>query len=162
MKTMMLKGDLNVEIKQLLDQPISIRNNMKWYYGDVEMFRRPILNILARNIQRSEDGRYCIQMQHDFCELTVEDVPFYAQWINEDTVPEKLIFHDMQELPLDHEMKLYFKGNVPYISFRWEADTRLSLGNYVKLSDYFEFRGDDVYIVPPKYDKEETKPEETE
>ena len=37
-----------MEIKQLLDQPISIRNNMKWYYGDVEMFRRPILNILAR------------------------------------------------------------------------------------------------------------------
>lgn len=145
-----------MEIKPLLDQPISIRKDMKWYYGDVEMFRRPIVNILARNIQRDEDGTYCIQMDHDYCALTVEDVPFYAFGINEDCNPPKLIFHDLQELPLDHELKLYFKGEIPYISFRWEADTKLSKSMFVKLSDYFEFRGDEVYIVPPAAKKAET------
>ena len=140
---------MEMDIKPLLEHPISIRNNMKWYFGDVEMFRRPIVNILARNIQRDENGQYCIQMSHDYCELTVEDVPFSAIGLNEESRPMKLVFFDLQELPLDHEMKIYFKGDVPYITFRWEADTRLSRSMLVKLSDYFEFRGDEVYFVPP-------------
>ncbi len=142
-----------MEIKPLLDQPISIRKDMKWYYGEAEMFRRPIIHILAQNIQRDENGNYCIQMQNDFCELTVEDVPFYAIGLNEESEPQKLVFYDLQELPLDHELKLTFKGDIPYIRFRWEADTRLSKSMYVKLSDYFDFRGEEVYIVPPGVQK---------
>ena len=34
----------------------------KWYYDTAEMFRRNILNILARNIERMEDGNYCIKI----------------------------------------------------------------------------------------------------
>lgn len=141
-----------MEIKQLLEQPITIRKNSKWYYGDVEMIRRPILNILARNINRDENGKYCIQMSHDFCEITVEDVPFYAVGIKDDIRPMVLVFHDLQEMPIDHELKLTFKGDVPYISFRWEADTRLSRSMFVLLSDYFDVRGDEVFIVPPADD----------
>ncbi|MBC7076555.1 MAG: DUF1285 domain-containing protein, partial [Syntrophomonadaceae bacterium] len=39
---------------------ISIRKNGKWYFGNAEMFRRNILNILATHIEREEDGNYYI------------------------------------------------------------------------------------------------------
>ncbi|MDD3364873.1 MAG: DUF1285 domain-containing protein, partial [Syntrophomonas sp.] len=79
-----------------------------------------------------------------------EDVPYLVTGIIENEKPIKLAFHDLQEMVLDHELKLYFKGDVPYITFHWEADTRLSRGVYWKLSNFFEFRGEDVFIVPPQ------------
>lgn len=134
-------------------QPITIRRNGKWYYGQAEMFRRNILNILATHIKRDEKGNYYIEMGQDTSPLIVEDVPFYAMGITEEDGKIKLVFHDLQEMVLDKEMKIIFKGDVPYITFRWEGDTRLSRGVYWKLSDYFEFRGEDVYIVPPGINK---------
>jgi uncharacterized protein len=133
-----------------LIQDITIKANGKWYFGQAEMFRRQILNILARNIERNEDGSFYIQMGDDHNPLLVEDVPYLANGIMENELPIKLVFHDLQEMVLDHEIKLYLKGDVPYISYRWEADTRLSRGVYWKLSQYFDFRGEDVYIVPPQ------------
>lgn len=130
-------------------QEIRVKKDGKWYFGQAEMFRRNILNVLATNIQRDETGEYYIQMGEETNPLVVEDVPFYATGIVEHERPMKLVFHDLQEMLLDHEIKLYFKGDVPYISFRWEADTRLSRGVYWKLSDYFDFRGEDVYLMPP-------------
>jgi hypothetical protein len=129
---------------------ITIKSDGKWYYGGAEMFRRNILNILASHIEREEDGTYCIKLGDDVNPINVEDVPFMAIGYMETEEGIKLRFHDLQELLLDHEFKITFKGDVPYISYRWEADTRLSRGIYWKLSDYFDFRGDDVYIVPPK------------
>jgi hypothetical protein len=83
--------------------------------------------------------------------LKVEDVPFLAKgYVEEDDGTIKLVFHDLQEMIIDHELKLYFKGDVPYISFRWEADTRLSRGVYWKLSNFFDFRGEEIYVVPPR------------
>jgi len=133
-----------------LIQDITIKANGKWYFGQAEMFRRQILNVLARNIERKEDGSYFIQMGDDQNPLIVEDVPYLAIGIMENELPIKLRFHDLQEMILDHEIKLFLKEDVPYISFRWEADTRLSRGVYWKLSQYFDFRGEDVYIVPPR------------
>jgi hypothetical protein len=133
-----------------LIQDITIKANGKWYFGQAEMFRRQILNVLARNIERNEDGSYFIQMGDDQNPLIVEDVPYLANGIIENEIPIKLRFHDLQEMILDHEIKLFLKDDVPYISFRWEADTRLSRGVYWKLSQYFDFRGEDVYIVPPR------------
>jgi hypothetical protein len=131
-------------------QDITIKKNGKWYFGQAEMFRRPILNVLARNINRNPDGSYYIQMEDDCNPLIVEDVPYLATGIMENELPWKLSLHDLQEIVLDHDFKLFLKGDVPYITFKWEADTRLSRGVYWKLSEYFEFRGDEVYIVPPK------------
>lgn len=130
-------------------QEICIKKNGKWYFGPAEMFRRNILNILASNIQREEDGSYCIRLGNDYNPIEVEDVPFYATGIVQEDGHIKLVFHDLQEMVLDEEKRLTLKGDVPYIDFRWEADTRLSRGVYWKLSEYFEFRGDDIYIVPP-------------
>lgn len=129
---------------------ITIRADGKWYYGDAEMFRRNILNILATHIEREEDGSYCIKLGDDINPITVEDVPFLAIGYQETDEGIKLRFHDLQEILLDHELKLTLKGDVPYISYRWEADTRLSRGIYWKLSDYFDFRDNEVYIVPPQ------------
>ncbi|HEX3010554.1 MAG TPA: DUF1285 domain-containing protein [Syntrophomonadaceae bacterium] len=131
-------------------QQIKINKDGKWFFGEAEMFRRNILQILARNIDRDEDGSYYIQMGQDVNPLVVEDVPFLAVGIvEEEGQPLKLVFHDLQEMELEHELRLYLRGDVPYISYRWEADTRLSRGVYWKLSDYFDFRGDEIYIVPP-------------
>lgn len=131
-------------------QEIIIRKDGKWYFGTAEMFRRNILNILAVNIQKSQDGSYCIVLGEDMNPITVEDVPFFASgYVEEEDGRVKLVFHDLQEMLLDHEQRIYFKGDVPYISFRWPADTRLSRGVYWKLSEFFDMRGDEVYIVPP-------------
>ena len=129
-------------------QPIQIRKDNKWFLGEVEMFRRNILKILAENIVRDDAGQYAIRMGEEYNPIKVEDVPFYAQGIYEEDGHKILVFYDLQELRLDHELKLYFKGEVPYITFRWEADTRLSRGVYWALSDYFDFREDEVFIVP--------------
>jgi len=129
---------------------ITIKKNGKWYFGEAEMFRRNILNILAVNIYKQEDGSYCIKLGDDINPITVEDVPFYATGIEEQADGSiKLIFHDLQEFVLDHELKLTLKGDVPYIDYKWKADTRLSRGVYWKLSDFFDFRGEATYIVPP-------------
>lgn len=140
-----------------MDQPtISIHKNGKWYWGEVEMFRRNIIKILARNIVRENDGSYFIAMGQEKQALIVEDVPFYATGIH---VNEEgrlvLTFHDLQEMVLDKTLQLFRKGNVPYITFRWPADTRLSRGLYWKLSEYFVLQEDPeqqepVYIVPPE------------
>ncbi len=131
-------------------QDIKINKEGKWYFGEAEMFRRNILQILASNIDRDAEGNYYIQMGEETNPLIVEDVPFLATGIvEEEAQPLKLVFHDLQEMPLEHELKLYLQEDVPYISYRWEADTRLSRGVYWKLSDYFDFRGEEVYIVPP-------------
>jgi hypothetical protein len=135
----------------VLVQDITIKENGKWYFGQAEMFRRQILNVLANNLHRTPEGSYFIQMGDDENPVIVEDVPYLATGIMENEKPIKLAFHDLQEMVLDHELKLYFKGDVPYITFRSEADTRLSRGVYWKLSNYFEFREEDVYIVPPQY-----------
>lgn len=128
---------------------ITIRADGKWYYGGAEMFRRNILNILAAHIEREEDGSYCIKLGDEINPITVEDVPFLATGYLETDEGIKLRFHDLQEMLLDHELKLTLKGDVPYISYRWQADTRLSRGLYWKLSDYFDFRDEEIYIVPP-------------
>lgn len=131
-------------------QDITIKKNGKWYFGKAEMFRRQILNILAKNLHRKSDGSYFIQMGEEENPVIVEDVPYLATGIMENERPLKLVFHDLQEMELDHELKLHLQGDVPYISYKYEADTRLSRGVYWKLSQYFDFRGDDVYIVPPQ------------
>jgi len=131
-------------------QDITIKADGKWYFGQAEMFRRQILNILAKNMHRRDDGSYYIKMGDEENPVIVEDVPYLASGIKEDQVPFILVFHDLQEMVLEQELKLTFKGDVPYISYQHEGDTRLSRGVYWKMSEHFDFRGDEVYFVPPQ------------
>ncbi|MDR1615978.1 MAG: DUF1285 domain-containing protein [Syntrophomonadaceae bacterium] len=129
-------------------KPITIRKNGKWYFDEAEMFRRNIVNILAVNMHRSENGSYYIKIGDDINPLYVEDVPFYATGlVEQEDGGIKLVFFDLQEFVLEGELKLTLKGDVPYISYKWEADTRLSRGIYWKLSHYFDIRGDETFIV---------------
>lgn len=127
---------------------ITIRKDGKWYFGEAEMFRRNILNILASNIHKEDDGTYCIKLGDDINPITVEDVPFLAVGIYEKNGLLTLVLHDLQEIALDHEFKLTLKDDVPYISYKWPDDTRLSRGLYWKLSEFYQFREDEIYIVP--------------
>ncbi|NLB53625.1 MAG: DUF1285 domain-containing protein [Syntrophomonadaceae bacterium] len=115
------------------------------------MFRRNILNILASNINKDDKGQYYIKLGEDVNPITVEDVPFLASGIMEN--PDQtitLVFHDLQEMQLNKRIKLTLKKDVPYIDYKWPADTRLSRGVYWKLSEWFETEGQDIYINPPK------------
>lgn len=135
---------------------IRIRKDGKWYADrTVEMFRRNILNILARNIERTDNGDYFIRMGEEEFPLVVEDVPFFANGIMEKERQLTLRFYDLQEMPIIQPIKLILKDDIPYISYRWPGDTKLSRGVYYKLSDYFQFEGDDVYIVPPAQEASE-------
>ncbi len=132
-------------------QDITIKANGKWYFGQAEMFRRNILNILASNINKDDKGQYYIKLGEDVNPITVEDVPFLASGIMEN--PDQtitLVFHDLQEMQLNKRIKLTLKKDVPYIDYKWPADTRLSRGVYWKLSEWFETEGQDIYINPPK------------
>lgn len=131
-------------------QEITIKANGKWYFGEAEMFRRNILKILASNIHRDEQGNYFIKLGDDMNPIIVEDVPFLATGIIENADKTiTLVFHDLQEMPLNEPIKLTIKNDVPYIGFRWQADTRLSRGVYWKLSEWFEFSGEEIIIQPP-------------
>jgi formate dehydrogenase subunit beta len=44
---------------------IVIRRDGKWYYNNAEMFRRNIVNLLAVNIDKQEDGNYIIAMGNE-------------------------------------------------------------------------------------------------
>ena len=131
-------------------KPITIRKNGKWYFGEAEMFRRNIVNLLAKNMHRHEDGSFYIRLGEDVNPLSVEDVPFYATgYVEQEDGSVKLVFFDLQEYVLNDETKLTLKGDVPYISYKWENDTRLSRGVYWKLSEFFDFRGEEVFILIP-------------
>ena len=130
-------------------KPIVIRKDGKWYFDGAEMFRLDIVNVLAVNTYRDEAGSYYIRLGEDVNPLIVEDVPFYATGYEEqEDGAIKLVFLDSQELVIKEPLKLLLKGDVPYISYKWDYDTRLSRGVYWKLSDHFQFHGDDIYIVP--------------
>ena len=132
-------------------RPIAIGRDGKWYFDGAEMFRLDIVNILAVNTYRDEDGGYYIRLGEDVNPLIVEDVPFFAARCEEQEDGRmKLIFHDLQEFIITEPLKLALKGDVPYITYKWESDTRLSRGVYWRLSKRFRFDNDEVYIMPER------------
>ena len=130
-------------------RPIAIRNDGKWYFDGAEMFRLEIVNLLAANTHRDDDGNYYIRLGEDVNPLIVEDVPFLAvrcELLEDGGI--KLFFHDLQEFVLTEPVKLGFKGDTPYVTYKWTNDTRLSRGVYWRLSKYFHFEGDEVFVKP--------------
>jgi len=130
--------------------PITIKKDGKWYFGEAEMFRRDIVNHLAVNTFRHEDGSYYIRIGEEVNPLIVEDVPFFAiVYEEQEDGKVKLIFHDMQEFIIESPVKITLNGDTPYISYKWENDTKLSRGVYWGLSKHFQIDNEEVCIVPP-------------
>lgn len=133
----------------LTGNEIKIGRDGKWYNNGQEMFRLSIVNLFARNLHRDENGEYYIKLGEDTAPVVVEDCPFYVVGIDESQEKLTLVFHDRQEMEVTEPIELILEGDVPYISYRWPRDARLSRGVYWKLSNYFDLRDDGIYIVPP-------------
>ncbi|NLB18407.1 MAG: DUF1285 domain-containing protein [Syntrophomonadaceae bacterium] len=133
-------------------QEIRIKNDGKWYADDREMFRKPIVNLFATHLEKDEIGGYYIQLEKETYPVLVDDVPFTV--VNAAIVDGAIVFvfHDEQEIRLDTKTLLSFTGDTPYLSFRWENDTRLNRSVFWMISRYLEENGDQVFLVPPNWE----------
>lgn len=133
----------------MLITEIRIKKNGKWYANDAEMFRKPILNLFANNLLRDDLGQYKIHLNQKTFPVVVEDVPFFAMYAR--LHDDKIIFvlHDEQELVIDKTVPLLLKDSVPYVSMRWEFDTRLSRSAFWMINEYLVEDGNVLLLVPP-------------
>lgn len=129
---------------------IRIKRDGKWYANDVEMFRTNILNIFVNNMERDGNGQYYIAMNQETFPLVVEDVPFMAvkAFVYEGSILFKL--HDEQELIIDSVTPIHFEGDTPYLTLRWENDTRINRSAFWMVANFLREKGDRIYLVPPK------------
>lgn len=128
---------------------IRIKRDGKWYANDNEMFRKPILNIFATHLCRDEEGQFFIKLNDETFPVVVEDVPFLVVDAHIKDGAIVLVFHDQQEMVVDHEIPVHFKGDVPYVSYRWEKDTRLDRSAFWMISNFLVEKNGQIYLVPP-------------
>lgn len=134
----------------MLLREIRIKRNGKWYANDAEMFRRQILNILATHLVKNDEGQFYIHLDQDTFPVVVEDVPFLVVGAYLKNGSIALVFHDLQEMVVDRKIPVYFREDTPYITFKWEKDTRLDRSAFWMISDYLVESGNQVFLVPPQ------------
>lgn len=134
----------------LLITEIRIKRDGKWYANDAEMFRIPIVNLFARHLERDENGQFYIHLNDEIFPVVVEDTPFTATKARVENGCIVFTFHDGQEMVIDEEIPLVYKGDTPYLTFKWENDTRINRSAYWMIADYLVERGDQVFLVPPR------------
>jgi len=130
-------------------QEIRIKRDGKWYADDRLMFRKPIVKLFAMNLERDDEDRFYIHLNQETFPVVVEDVPFTATEAYIDEGAIVLVFYDEQETRLEDETPLHFRGDTPYLSFKWENDTRLSRSAFWMVSNYLVEKGGRVYLIPP-------------
>jgi hypothetical protein len=130
-------------------QEIRIKKDGKWYADDLLMFRKPIVKLFAMNLEKDEEDRFYIHLNQETFPVAVEDVPFTANEAYIDEGAIVLVFYDEQEMRVEEETPLEFKGDTPYLTFKWEDDTRLSRAAFWMVSNYLVEREDRVWLVPP-------------
>ena len=130
-------------------QEIRIKNDGKWYADDRLMFRLPIVNLFATNLVRDENGQYLISLNQETFPVVVEDVPFLATDAYVDEGALVFVLYDQQELRIEEETPVVFVDDTPYLSFRWENDTRISRSAFWMVSNLLVERDDRVYLVSP-------------
>jgi hypothetical protein len=128
---------------------IRIKKDGKWYADGREMFRIPIVNLFATHLKRDETGEYYIHLQDETFPVVVEDVPFTVVGAYRENGPLNLVLHDEQEIELGKPIPLYFREGVPYLSFKWENDTRLSRSAFWMISNYLKEENGVIFLVPP-------------
>ncbi len=130
-------------------QEIRIKNDGKWYADDRIMFRKSIVKLFAINLKKDEQDQFHIHLNQETFPVAVEDVPFMAMEAYIDGGAIVFIFYDEQEMRIEVETPLVFKGDVPYLSFKWDNDTRLSRSAFWMVSDYLVERENQVFLIPP-------------
>lgn len=134
----------------MLLKEIRIKKDGKWYANDAEMFRKPIVNLFAKHLERNVfTGEYFIELNQETFPVVVEDVPFTAvdAYIEDGSII--FVFHDEQQMTIQEATEIMYKGDTPYITFKWLDDTKISRSAYWMVSDYLVERGDTVYLMPP-------------
>ncbi|NLW45425.1 MAG: DUF1285 domain-containing protein [Syntrophomonadaceae bacterium] len=130
-------------------QEIRIKNDGKWYADDRLMFRKPIVKLFATNLMRDENYQYFISLGQETFPVVVEDVPFLATDAYVDEGAIVFVLYDEQELRIEKEVPVVFIDDTPYLSFRWENDTRISRSAFWMVSNFLVERDNQVYLVPP-------------
>lgn len=130
-------------------QEIRIKNDGKWYADDRLMFRKPIVKLFATNLQRDGEDQFFIHLNQETFPVVVEDVPFFAvdAYVDNDAIV--FILYDEQEMRIEDETPVVFRDEVPYLSFRWKNDTRLSRSAFWMVSNFLAERNNQVILVPP-------------
>ncbi len=130
-------------------QEIRIKNDGKWYADDRLMFRKPIVKLFATNLERDNNDGFYIRLNQETFPVAVEDVPFLATdaYIDEGAIV--LVFYDEQEMRVEEEIPLTFKEDTPYLSFKWENDTRLGRSAFWMVSNFLVERNNQVFLTPP-------------
>lgn len=129
---------------------IRIKRDGRWYANDAEMFRLAIVNIFATHLERDEEGGFLIRLGEETFPVVVEDVPFTAveAFLRDGEVVFR--FHDRQEMTVGKPVPVTFKADVPYITFHWNNDTRLSRSAFWQVSDLLREEEGGVYLIPPR------------
>lgn len=130
-------------------QEIRIKNDGKWYADDRLMFRKAIVKLFATNLVRDENDQYFIKLNQETFLVVVEDVPFLATDAYVDGGAIVFVLYDEQELRVEEEVPVVFIDDTPYLSFRWENDTRISRSAFWMVSNFLVERDNQVYLVPP-------------
>jgi hypothetical protein len=134
---------------QVSVQEIRIKNDGKWYADDRLMFRKPIVKLFAMNLERDNGNGFYIRLNQETFPVTVEDVPFLAAEAYIDEGAIVFVFYDEQEMRVEEEIPLMFKEDTPYLSFKWENDTRLSRSAFWMVSNFLVERNNQVLLIPP-------------
>lgn len=146
--------------------PCNIRIDKEgvWYYKDVEMLRREIVNLFYENLKRDEFGRYIIEIKDERCYLDVEDTPFVVKMVRRSRLKGfksealYILLNDQTEEKLDLSTLWIEKDNVLYCSVknnnfhaRFLRASYYQIANYIKYdkerNDYFISLGGCHYYI---------------
>ena len=61
---------------------IRIDRDGVWYYRNVEMERKEIVQYFYQNLRRDDHGHYQIELNHEHCRILVEDVPYVVRSVS--------------------------------------------------------------------------------
>lgn len=113
-----------------------------WYADEQEMVRRDIVALFAEHLERDEEG-YVVRLGPDSMRVEVEDTPFVVAEIlpGEGVLRARLADGREVELPPG---PVYLVGDVPYLSLRWERDTKLSRGAWWQMVSYLDEAGNAI------------------
>ncbi len=123
--------------------PCNIRIDKEgvWYYKDVEMFRKEIVNLFYENLKRDELGRYIIEIENDRCYLDVEDAPFVVKMVRRSEGEALyILLNDQTEEKLDLSTLWIEKDNVLYCSVKNNNFyARFLRASYYQIASYIEY-----------------------
>ncbi|MDO9528307.1 MAG: DUF1285 domain-containing protein [Syntrophales bacterium] len=138
--------------------PCNIRIDKEgvWYYRDVEMFRKEIVNFFYKNLKRDELGRYIVEIKDERCYLDVEDTPFVVKMVRQSRskgVKGKALYillNDQTEEKLDPSTLWIEKDNVLYCSVKNNKFyARFLRASYYQIANYIEYdRERNDYFIP--------------